>query len=207
MAKVDKWIDNFRQGFVTLPQQVEFRVMADRMTPQQRHRCMSRIHSSGTKPEIRLRRALWGRGFRYRVNVSGLPGKPDIVFGRYRTVVFVHGCFWHGHPGCSLYTVPKTNVEFWVAKVERNKARDSAVWRRLEALGWKVVIVWECQLKKAVFEETVARVRDEILAGGKEFAERMAAAREAREMERKERALRRNRDKYFSQEIKARFNR
>ncbi|MBR5398939.1 MAG: hypothetical protein IK103_04000 [Bacteroidales bacterium] len=103
--------------------------------------------------------------------------------------------------------MPKTNVEFWVAKVERNKVRDSAVWRRLEALGWKVVIVWECQLKKAVFEETVSRVRKEILAGGKEYVEGVAAAREAREKERKERVLRRNRDEYFSQEIKAKFNR
>lgn len=168
---------------------------------------MSRIHSSGTKPEIRLRHALWHLGFRYRVNVKRLPGKPDIVLPRFKTVVFVHGCFWHGHQGCSLYTVPKTNVEFWVAKVERNKVRDSAMWRILEALGWKVVIVWECQLKKAVFEETVSLVRDEILAGGKEYAERVASAREAREKERKEKALRRNRDNYFSQEIKARFNR
>lgn len=181
--------------------------MSDKMTRAQRHYCMSRIHSSGTKPEIRLRLALWHLGFRYRVNDRRLPGKPDIVLPRYRTVVFVHGCFWHGHPGCSMYTVPKTNVEFWVAKVERNKMRDSAMWRRLEALGWNVVIVWECQLKKAVFEETVARVIREIEARGKEYAERVAAARELREKERKERAIRKNRDEYFSQEIKAKFNR
>lgn len=181
--------------------------MADKMTKAQRHYCMSRIHSSGTKPEIRLRRALWHLGFRYRVNYPRLPGKPDIVFGRYRTVVFVHGCFWHGHQGCSLYTVPKSNVEFWTAKVERNKNRDSAVWRRLEALGWKVVVVWECQLKKAVFEETVLRVRDEIVSGGKEYRERIALARQLREKSRKEQAERKARNKYFSQEIKAKYSR
>lgn len=141
------------------------------------------------------------------MNDPRLPGKPDIVFGRYRTVVFVHGCFWHGHKGCPSYTVPKTNVEFWTKKVERNRERDQEMWRRLEALGWKVIVVWECQLKKAEFEETVLMVRDEIVSGGKEYRERIALARRLREKSRKEQAERKARDKYFSQEIKAKYSR
>lgn len=110
---------------------------------------MSQIHSSSTKPELKLRRALWSLGFRYRVNEKRLPGKPDIVLPKYRTVVFIHGCFWHGHKGCKYYTVPKTNTEFWKAKVVRNQERDQEEWRQLEAKGWAVIIVWECQLKKS----------------------------------------------------------
>ena len=87
------------------------------------------------------------------MNVRRLPGSPDIVMPKYRTVIFVHGCFWHGHKGCKNYTVPKSNTEFWVEKVARNKARDQEVWRQLEAKGWNVIIVWECELKKAMLEE------------------------------------------------------
>lgn len=105
----------------------------------------------------------------YQVNEKRLPGKPDIVLPKYRTVVFIHGCFWHGHKGCKYYTVPKTNTEFWTAKVARNQERDQEVWRQLEAKGWSVIIVWECELKKAVFEETVGRVRDEILRNGEAY--------------------------------------
>ena len=116
---------------------------------------MSQIHSSSTKPELKLRRALWSLGFRYRVNEKRLPGKPDIVLPKYRTVVFIHGCFWHGHKGCKYYTVPKTNTEFWKAKVVRNQERDQEEWRQLEAKGWAVIIVWECQLKPSVREKTL----------------------------------------------------
>ena len=118
---------------------------------------MSHIRSQNTKPEVALRRALWRRGFRYRLNVKKLPGSPDIVLPKHRTVVFVHGCFWHGHKGCKEYTVPKTHTEFWVNKVARNQARDQEVWRQLEAKGWSVVIVWECELVKAKFDGTVER--------------------------------------------------
>ena len=103
------------------------------------------------------------------MNDRCLPGKPDIVLPRYRTAVFIHGCFWHGHKGCRYYTVPKTNTDFWTAKVARNQQRDQDVWRQLEAKGWFVIIVWECELKKAVFEETIARVRDEILRNGEDL--------------------------------------
>lgn len=143
--------------------------MSDNLTPSQRHHNMSQIHSASTKPELSLRHTLWGRGFRYRVNDHRLPGSPDIVLPKYRSVIFVHGCFWHGHKGCRSYTIPKTNTDFWVAKVARNQERDQEVWRQLEAKGWSVIIVWECELKKKRLDETVARVENEILANGEAY--------------------------------------
>lgn len=140
--------------------------MSDTLTPQQRHHCMSNIHSSSTKPEVKLRKELWSKGFRYRKNDKRLPGSPDVVLPKHRTVIFIHGCFWHGHKGCKYYTIPKTNTEFWVEKVERNQNRDEDVWRQLEAKGWFVVIVWECELKKEQYEETIRRVEKEILSNG-----------------------------------------
>ena len=142
---------------------------------------MSHIHSASTKPELRLRNALWLLGFRYRVNVKRLPGSPDIVLPKYRTVIFVHGCFWHGHKGCKTSHIPETNTEFWTTKISRNKQRDQEVWRQLEAKGWSVIIVWECELKKAAFEETVGRVRDEILRNGEEYSSAQGERRRSRE--------------------------
>lgn len=115
--------------------------MPDILTPDQRHRNMAAIHSTSTKPELILRHALWRKGFRYRLNDKRLLGRPDIVFPKYRTAIFVHGCFWHGHKGCKYYTVPKTNTDFWIAKISRNQGRDHEVWRQLEAKGWFVIIV------------------------------------------------------------------
>ena len=140
--------------------------MADRLTPEQRHYTMSKIRSVNTKPEIMLRRALWGMGFRYKVNDKTLPGKPDIVLPKYRTVVFVHGCFWHGHKGCISSHIPETNFDFWATKIARNQERDQEVWRQLEAKGWAVIVVWECQLKKAALDETINRVEAEIRRNG-----------------------------------------
>ena len=147
---------------------------------------MSHIRSVNTKPEVALRRALWRRGFRYRVNVKNLPGSPDIVLPKHRTVVFVHGCFWHGHNGCKEFTVPKTNTEFWVKKVARNQERDQEVWRKLEAKGWSVVIVWECELVKAKFDGTVERVTGEIIENGELYRKHRQERREARELRRQE---------------------
>ena len=155
--------------------------MSDVLSPDQRHRNMAAIHSASTKPELKLRRALWRQGFRYSVNEKRLPGKPDIVLPKYRTVVFIHGCFWHGHKGCKYYTIPKTNTAFWTSKVARNQERDQQVWRQLEAKGWSVIIVWECELKKAVFEETVGRVRDEILRNGEAYRTAQEERRRSRE--------------------------
>lgn len=143
--------------------------MPDTLTPQQRHLCMSNIHSSSTKPEVKLRKELWSKGFRYRKNDKRLPGSPDIVLPKHRTVIFIHGCFWHGHKGCKYYTIPKTNREFWVGKVEKNQKRDEDVWRQLEAKGWSVIIVWECELKKEQYEETIRRVEKEILSNGESY--------------------------------------
>ena len=168
------------------------------MTPEQRFKCMSHNRASNSGPELRLRRALWRRGFRYRVNVKGLPGSPDIVLAKYRTVIFVHGCFWHGHRGCKNYTVPKTNTEFWVAKVARNQERDQEVWRQLEAKGWSVVIVWECELKGASLDDTVARVAAEIVRNGEAYRAAKEERRRIREAWREERRAREEERKIIS---------
>ena len=127
----------------------------DKLSPQQRHNNMAAIHGKDTKPEMVVRRWLWGRGFRYRLNHPRLPGKPDIVMRKYRTCIFVNGCFWHGHEGCRYYTIPKTNTEFWVNKVKRNKERDVKVQHELAAMGWHCITIWECELKPKVREKTL----------------------------------------------------
>lgn len=169
--------------------------MADRLTPQQRHHCMSNVHSSSTKPELKLRKALWRRGFRYRKNDKRLAGTPDIVLPKYRTAIFVHGCFWHGHKDCKKYVEPKTNTEFWVKKVSRNKERDENVWRQLEAKGWAVVIVWECELDNKGFESTIQRVEQELIANYEAFIRHKterAFIRQQQLLERKEQKRREN---------------
>lgn len=116
---------------------------------------MAQIRGKGTKPEMVVRKFLFGRGFRYRLNHPWLPGHPDIVLRKYRSVIFVNGCFWHGHEGCRYYVVPKSNTEFWKAKIARNRARDIEEQRRLASMGWHCITVWECQLKPAVREQTL----------------------------------------------------
>ena len=117
---------------------------------------MAAIHGKDTKPEMVVRRWLWGRGFRYRLNHPRLPGKPDIVMRKYRTCIFVDGCFWHGHEGCKYYTIPKTNTEFWVAKIRRNQERDlKKVQHELAAMGWHSITIWECELKPKAREKTL----------------------------------------------------
>ena len=119
----------------------------DKMTPEQRHHCMSSIRSKNTKPEMVVRRYLFSRGFRFRVNVKRLPGTPDIVLRKYRTVIFVNGCFWHGHEGCRFFRMHRTNTEFWEKKIRRNKERDKETCRKLASMGWHSITVWECELK------------------------------------------------------------
>ena len=146
--------------------------MTDMMTPEQRHRCMAQIHSKGTKPEVKVRRWLWSHGYRYRLNVKSVPGKPDIVMRSYRTAIFVNGCFWHGHgvtessvQGSGLIVqdskcckIPTTNREFWVEKIRRNQERDQENYCVLQENGWHVIVIWECQLKPAVIEHTMREV-------------------------------------------------
>jgi DNA mismatch endonuclease (patch repair protein) len=111
---------------------------------------MSRIRSRDTSPEIALRRELHALGLRFTLNNKCLPGKPDLVLPRYRAVVFVHGCFWHRHPGCNIATTPKSNTSFWREKFERNVARDQRVAQELATAGWRVFIAWECELQSKV---------------------------------------------------------
>jgi len=120
--------------------------MADIVSPAVRSRMMAGIRARDTKPELSLRKGLHARGFRYRVNVRTLPGKPDLVFPRYRAALFAHGCFWHGHD-CPLFVWPKTRADWWRAKIARNRAVDAAAVEALKKAGWRVGIVWECALK------------------------------------------------------------
>ena len=116
---------------------------------------MAAIRGKDTKPEMIVRRGLWRMGFRYRLNHKRLPGHPDLVLTKYRTCIFVNGCFWHGHEGCKFYSVPKTNTEFWINKVRRNQERDVDVKRRLNAMGWNCITIWECELKSSRRDDTL----------------------------------------------------
>ena len=116
---------------------------------------MSRIKGRKTKPEEIIAKYLFSQGFRYRRNVKKLPGTPDIVLKKYKTVIFVNGCFWHMHEGCKYFVWPKDNSEFWKNKLLTNKERDEKEKKEIEELGWKVIVVWECQLKKAERERTL----------------------------------------------------
>jgi len=129
--------------------------MADSLSKEARSSLMSRVKSKNTKPELALRRALFKRGLRFRIHGKGLPGKPDIVFKGRRLVVFCHGCFWHGHEGC--YRRPKTNISFWDAKLEANRARDCRNRIELETMGWRVIQVWECDISRNI-EEVVENI-------------------------------------------------
>ena len=132
--------------------------MPDVLTPAQRHRCMSHIRSKATKPEMLVRKWLWTHGYRYRLNVKSVPGKPDIVMRKYRTAIFVNGCFWHGHEGCKQFVLPKTNTAFWQAKIDRNRERDRQNATLLRSNGWQVVTLWACSLTKDKLENTMQQV-------------------------------------------------
>lgn len=130
-------------------------IIMDIQNKEQRHRNMVTIRSKNTKPEIVVRKFLFSRGFRYRLNHPRLPGKPDIVLRKYKTCIFINGCFWHGHDGCKYFVMPKTITEFWQAKIERNKERDYEIQRQLASMGWHCITIWECQLKPKVREATL----------------------------------------------------
>lgn len=169
--------------------------MIDRLSPYQRHKCMSHLRSKNTKPEVKLRKSMFELGYRYRINKKGLPGSPDIVLAKYHTCIFVNGCFWHGHKDCQYATKPKTNAEFWQAKIENNRERDLRDYTFLNSLGWHVIVVWECELKKDKIDDTIAYVRKQLDANRKSWIAEQADRRQRREewqaviRKRKERAL------------------
>lgn len=139
--------------------------MADVHTPKQRSYNMSRIRNKDTKPEELVRKYLFSQGFRYRKNDARLPGKPDIVLPKYKTVIFVNGCFWHKHEGCKYFVWPKNNADFWKNKIESNVTRDDKNYQQLKELGWKVLIIWECELKRSCQAERLERIVDLVRGG------------------------------------------
>ena len=173
-ADLFHWANDGRTGRHNPKLTDEERTGMDKLSADQRHKNMAAIRSKDTKPEMIVRRGLWKRGFRYRLNHKRLPGHPDLVLRKYRTCIFVNGCFWHGHKSSlipklspkgeeGLYLladsacckIPKTNREFWVAKILRNKERDKEEQRKLASMGWHCITVWECELKPSKREETL----------------------------------------------------
>ena len=136
--------------------------MADSLSPEKRSWNMSRIRGKDTAIEIQVRKYLFSQGFRYRKNVKTLPGKPDIVLPKYHAVVFVHGCFWHRHPGCKYAYTPKTRIEFWQEKFDKNVQNDLLHREELTAAGWRVFIIWECQLRGDQKELTLRTLADNL---------------------------------------------
>ncbi|WP_456096666.1 very short patch repair endonuclease [Phocaeicola coprophilus] len=144
--------------------------MVDLMTQEQRSRCMAAIRSRDTKPEMVVRRFLFSKGLRYRVNDHKLPGSPDIVLKKYKTVIFIDGCFWHGHDGCKYYQLPKTNVDFWRHKITMNIARDYSNNVDLKLAGWHVIRIWECEIKtKAKRKNTLEALYFNIISKTTEY--------------------------------------
>lgn len=129
--------------------------MADKHTPEQRSYNMSQVRSKNTKPELMVRKFLFSHGFRYRLHDKKLPGKPDMVLPKYKTVVFVHGCFFHGHEGCRYATIPQTRTEWWQEKISSNRRRDIENAAKLLALGWRIITIYECELKPVKREQTL----------------------------------------------------
>lgn len=155
--------------------------MADMISRTQRHYIMSQVRSTNTKPERKLRKALFEKGFRYRLYVKTLPGTPDIVLPRYRTAIFVNGCFWHGHHGCKKHVIPETHRDFWKDKIIRNRERDMKNYQKLEALAWYVITVWECELSRTNIEATTERLSAEIRSNEKKWQEYLLRRKEDRQ--------------------------
>ncbi|GAA4435774.1 very short patch repair endonuclease [Pontibacter saemangeumensis] len=132
--------------------------MSDVHSKETRSYNMSRIKGKDTKPEMLVRKFLHSRGYRYRLHVKRLSGKPDIVLPKYKTIINIHGCFWHGHQGCRYYVIPKTRTEWWLHKINRNKELDEQNLSKLSQEGWKVLTIFECELKPKIREETFNRI-------------------------------------------------
>jgi len=136
--------------------------MADVHSKEVRSFNMSRIKGKDTKPEMLVRRYLHANGFRYRLHVKDMPGKPDIVLPKYKTVIFVHGCFWNGHKNCRYFVVPKTRTEWWMNKINGNIANDVNAAKALQEDGWRIIIIWECDLKTTKVEKTLKKLTEKI---------------------------------------------
>lgn len=143
--------------------------MADVHTPAVRSYNMSRIRSRDTKPEILVRKFLFSKGFRFRLHDKKLHGRPDIVLPKYKTVIFIHGCFWHGHNQCKYFVVPKTRTEWWLNKISGNQSNDSKAAKLLEEAGWKIITVWECQLRKNTIDYTLDQLENQLHQNIKTF--------------------------------------
>lgn len=143
----------------------------DDLTQDQRLLNMSHIRAVENKPETLVRKYLFSQGFRYRKNVSDLPGKPDIVLPKYHTVIFINGCFWHQHPGCRYAVLPKTRQDYWIPKLQKNVERDRINREKLESVGWRVIVIWECELKtKEKRASKLGKLKDDILTNAKNAA-------------------------------------
>lgn len=138
--------------------------MADVFDKETRSQVMATVRSKDTKPEIRVRKFLWQQGFRYRLHSRKLPGTPDIVLRKYKTVIFVHGCFWHGHKGCKYFTIPSTRTTYWKQKISRNIANDILHQAQLNELGWRVIVVWGCEIKGKAGNERLEALVGELQA-------------------------------------------
>ena len=180
--------------------------MPDRMTPEQRHDCMASIHSEDTRPEQAVRRELWHRGYRFRKCVRTLPGTPDIVLPKYRTCIFVNGCFWHGHKGCSKFVMPKTRTEFWEKKIARNQERDLVNIQRLESIGWSAITVWECELGKSGIENTMEKIESMLEENRTKWEAYQAHRRESRKFAIEQARRRREVNAIIEAELKKRFS-
>lgn len=176
------------------------------MTPEQRHDCMASIHSEDTRPEQAVRRELWQRGYRFRKCVRTLPGTPDIVLPKYRTCIFVNGCFWHGHKGCSKFVMPKTRTEFWVNKIARNQERDLVNIQRLESIGWSAITVWECELGKSGIENTMEKIESMLEENRTKWEAYQAHRRESRKFAIEQARRRREVNAIIEAELKKRFS-
>lgn len=167
---------------------------------------MSRIRGKNTKPEILVRKGLHARGFRFRLQDRRLPGRPDIVLAKYGVAIMVNGCFWHGHKGCRYASRPKSNMEFWEAKIARNRHRDEVTSAHLEALGWIVITIWECELRgKEAAEARLDALAEDIRHAGEKKAQREKSRRISRAAAKKEREQMLERQKKLEEEIKNMF--
>ena len=180
--------------------------MGDKLNAFQRSHCMSCIRGKDTKPELLVRKRLHARGFRFRLQDRNLPGRPDIVLPKYGVAIMINECFWHGHKGCRYATKPKSNVEFWETKIARNKHRDEVTSAHLEALGWTVIIVWECELRGKEKAEARIHTLEEEIHSARELKRQKEARRIlSRAAAKRERELLLERQAALEKELKRMF--